>query len=59
MEKIKIDKNRVNIATLKPNDNTGDELTGGYIISIDRDQEGSWNSHLWEGRGVWMFPFLM
>lgn len=44
VEKIKIDKNRVNIATLKPDDNDGDQLTGGYIMSIDRDNPGSWNS---------------
>ena len=44
VEKIKIDKNRVDIATLKEIDISGDELTGGYIMSIDRDQEGSWNS---------------
>ena len=43
-EKIKIDKNRVNIATLKPEDISGDELTGGYIMRIDRDRPGSWNS---------------
>lgn len=43
-EKIKIDKNRVNIAKLKSEDNAGDELTGGYIMRIDRDRPGSWNS---------------
>jgi hypothetical protein len=43
-EKIKIDKNRVNIAKLLPVDNSGDELTGGYIMRIDRDRPGSWNS---------------
>lgn len=57
VEKIKIDKNRVNIATLKPNDNTGDELTGGYIISIDRDQEGSWNSPFMGRTGSVDVPF--
>jgi hypothetical protein len=36
MEKIKIDKNRVDIATLKPEDTAGDELTGGYIVKIDK-----------------------
>ncbi|MCP9761701.1 CotH kinase family protein [Lacihabitans soyangensis] len=36
MEKIKVDKNRVNIATLKPEDIAGDELTGGYIVKIDK-----------------------
>jgi hypothetical protein len=40
MEKIKRDKNRVNIAKLKPEDTSGDELTGGYIFSADRSDEG-------------------
>lgn len=44
VEKIKIDKNRVDIAKLKPTDIEGDQLTGGYIMSIDRDNPGSWNS---------------
>ena len=57
VEKIKIDKNRVDIATLKPEDNTGDELTGGYIISIDRDQEGSWNSPFMGRTGSVDVPF--
>lgn len=34
-EKIKEDKNRVNMATLKPEDNSGIEVTGGYIFKID------------------------
>ena len=34
-EKIKQDKNRVDIAKLKPEDNSGRELTGGYILRID------------------------
>ncbi len=37
IEKIKKDVNRVNISKLLPTDITGDELTGGYIIKIDRD----------------------
>lgn len=44
VEKIKIDKNRMDLATLKPEDTTGVELTGGYIMSIDREQEGSFDS---------------
>jgi len=36
MEKIKRDKERVDIATLNPWENSGDDLTGGYIIQIDR-----------------------
>jgi CotH kinase protein/Secretion system C-terminal sorting domain len=49
MEKIKKDKNRVDISTLKATDNTGDDVTGGYILKIDKT-EGSksrfWNTEL-------------
>ena len=46
MEKIKRDKNRVNIANLKAKDTTGTALTGGYIIKIDKTtgaQDSGWN----------------
>ena len=43
-EKIKIDNDRVDIATLKPEENEDDQLTGGYIMRIDRHREGSWIS---------------
>ncbi len=36
MEKIKRDANRVNIAKLATIDTTGSQLTGGYIIKIDK-----------------------
>ena len=36
-EKIKRDKNRVDIKKLNPEDIDGDELTGGYILKVDRD----------------------
>ena len=36
LEKIKRDQNRVNIAKLEPQMNAGDELTGGYILKIDK-----------------------
>lgn len=36
MEKIKRDKNRVNISSIKTTDSTGDALTGGYILKIDK-----------------------
>ena len=39
-EKIKRDRNRVDIATLLPTDTEGDELTGGYIFKIDKGREG-------------------
>lgn len=35
-EKIKRDKNRVNVAELLPEENQGDELTGGYILKFDK-----------------------
>ncbi len=47
VEKIKRDANRVDIATLKATDTTGDDLTGGYIIKIDRlsgEQSGYWDT---------------
>lgn len=36
LERIKRDSARVNISKLKPEDVTGDQLTGGYIVKIDR-----------------------
>lgn len=36
MEKVKVDNDRVDIANLKETDLSGDELTGGYIIKIDK-----------------------
>ena len=44
IEKIKRDNNRVNLATIKPVDISGDELTGGYILKIDRPDPGAWIS---------------
>lgn len=46
-EKIKRDKNRVNISKLKPTDLTGDAVSGGYIIKIDKTTGSGgagWNS---------------
>lgn len=36
MEKIKRDDNRVDIASLNPDEVSGDDLTGGYILRIDK-----------------------
>ena len=47
MENIKRDVNRVDIATLLPIDTAGNEVTGGYIMKVDRiqgDFEGGWVS---------------
>ncbi|MFN3873921.1 MAG: CotH kinase family protein [Ignavibacterium sp.] len=41
-EKIKRDANRVNVKKLNPADTTGDAVTGGYILKIDKlDGEGN------------------
>lgn len=36
MEKIKRDESRVDVAKLNNTDTTGDQLTGGYIVKIDK-----------------------
>lgn len=36
LEKVKRDANRVNIKKLEPTDISGDDLTGGYILKIDK-----------------------
>ncbi len=45
-EKIKRDKNRVNIKKMSATDITGDAVTGGYIVKIDRVDPGDkyWTS---------------
>ena len=45
MERLKRDKNRINISSNKTTDVSGDALTGGYILKIDKF-EGS-ASRLW------------
>jgi len=59
IEKIKKDKNRVDISTLKLTDNTGDDVTGGYILKIDKT-EGSpsklWNTTLTVGTQTFIIP---
>ncbi len=47
MEKIKHNKNRVDIKKLTSSDTTGNNLTGGYIIKIDKmdgEDNGGWQS---------------
>ncbi len=36
MEKLKRNKNRIAIEKLTPEENSGDDLTGGYILKIDK-----------------------
>lgn len=44
-EKIKRDSSRVNISKLLPTDNSGIELTGGYIFSLDKGANGWFSSY--------------
>lgn len=47
MEKIKQDKNRVNITPMDSSAISGDELSGGYIIKVDKvegENVGGWSS---------------
>ncbi len=54
-ERIKQDDNRLDIANLKPEDIEGDELTGGYILQIDRDDEDNPNDGWYSGFPDWKF----
>ncbi|MBN2029152.1 CotH kinase family protein [bacterium] len=44
IEKIKRNKARVDISKLTPDENTGDDLTGGYIIKIDKPDDDYFES---------------
>ena len=47
-EKIKRDKNRVDISKLNPEETTGVDLTGGYIIKVDKwdgEENDGWSSN--------------
>ncbi|AWV97568.1 CotH kinase family protein [Arcticibacterium luteifluviistationis] len=48
MEKVKRDKGRVDISKLEPDEESGEDLTGGYIIKVDKNtgsNNGSWKSN--------------
>ncbi|MFZ5519258.1 MAG: CotH kinase family protein [Candidatus Zhuqueibacterota bacterium] len=60
MEKIKRDKNRVNISKLEPQDSQGDDLTGGYIFKIDKSdgaKSDGWESPFLPIPGSWQRIF--
>lgn len=60
MEKIKRDDNRVNIAKLKPEDIEGDELTGGYIVKVDKiDPDFQYGTDGWKSIPVPEYPNAM
>lgn len=43
LEKIKRDSERVDISKLKSDDNSGEEITGGYILKIDKGIGGNFD----------------
>jgi len=55
MEKIKQGGNRLDIADLRPVDNAGDEVTGGYLLKIDKTSGSpsrNWTSSYISGGGT-------
>ena len=63
-EKVKRDKNRINIKKLKPEETSGVDLTGGYIFKVDyANSSDSWRSNYspvdhpnYETRFVYYYP---
>jgi hypothetical protein len=51
-EKIKIDKNRLDLASLKDRDTIGNEVTGGYILKLDRPESTDI-----ENEDYWFSPY--
>lgn len=41
-EHIKVDENRVNITEMEPTDNSGDAITGGYMLELDFHFDNEW-----------------
>ena len=52
IEKIKKDKNRLNLAKLVEKDTIGDDVTGGYVLKLDRPE-----SYDVEGIDYWVSPY--
>ncbi len=62
VEKIKRDKARVDIEKMETSDNSGDALTGGYIIKMDKETGSNsgegWNSPYKPFNGAWQNTFF-
>lgn len=44
-EVVKRDTGRLSLSNLRPQDNFGDQLTGGYILSVDDESGAGWTSN--------------
>jgi CotH kinase protein len=61
IEKIKRNKNRVNIKKLDPTIVSGDELTGGYIVKLDKETGGgsvNWQSSYYSSSNSTVKPIF-
>jgi hypothetical protein len=59
-EKIKKNENRVDIATLKPDEISGDDVTGGYILKVDKlDPDFQLGTDGWKSNPVPPYPNAM
>lgn len=60
MEKIKKDENRVDIATLNPDEVSGNDLTGGYILRVDKiDPDFVYDTDGWLSNPIPPYPNAM
>ncbi len=57
-EDIRRDKDRVDIAKLKPEDTTGIDLTGGYMCRIDWNRTPGWNSQFSQPNSPNVFTYF-
>ncbi len=60
LERVKRDNDRIDIATIEPTDVSGDALTGGYILKIDKTdgaEIGGWYSSYASPTDETRFPF--
>ena len=57
-EEIRRDKDRIDIAKLKPEDTTGVDLTGGYICRIDWNRSPGWNSQFSQPNSPNVFTYF-
>jgi subtilisin-like proprotein convertase family protein len=58
MEKIKKGNDRVDIATLNTDENSGDDLTGGYIWRLDWGGDTGWSSEFPTPADANAFPYF-
>ena len=55
---LRVEKNRIELEEMKPEDNSGEALTGGYLVEIDAyaNEEASWFSSAMENPVTIQYP---